>query len=206
MAQAADKEEQCRDMSQPLDDLRAAISAARAQGDANLVAILDSLQTLIPITTQEVHVYLHADPIVVDLNLTTVTPPPPPPPVAVRAVLNRTKGADNMPTQITVDQSGSALLEFLDDKGDTTAAAPAGAVITFTSDTPAVATVAPDASNPLLADIVGVTPGTASISATITDASGAPLLEPDGVTPFAVTPVAVTVDAGLAVSATLVQQ
>jgi uncharacterized protein YjdB len=110
-----------------------------------------------------------------------------------------------VPGQISVDTVGeSATIEWVDDRGDTNAPAPAGAVVTFTSDNPAVATVATDATNPLQGDVTPVAEGTANIGATIADASGNPILEPDGVTPFTVASVAVTVGPGAADSATLV--
>ena len=110
-----------------------------------------------------------------------------------------------MPGQITVDTTNeTATVQFVDDKGDTNAAAPVGAVVTFTSDNVAVVTVAADPTNPLVANVTPVTEGTANIGATIADASGAPILEPDGVTPFSVAPGAVTVSAGPAGSAQLV--
>lgn len=109
-----------------------------------------------------------------------------------------------MPGQITVDTTNETVtLAFADDKGDTDAAAPDGAVVTFTSDNPSVATVATDSSNSFQGDITPVAEGTANIGATIADASGNPITEPDGVTPFSVSPVAVTVSAGAADSATL---
>jgi hypothetical protein len=126
---------------------------------------------------------------------------------AVRAILTVTptnQGA-GMPGSITVDTTNeTALVEFVDDKGDVNAPAPAGAVVTFTSDNPSVATVATDATNPLQGDVTPVAEGTANIGATIADASGNPILEPDGVTPFTVASVAVTVGPGAADSATLV--
>jgi hypothetical protein len=126
---------------------------------------------------------------------------------AVRAVLviTPTQGVNQVPGQISVDTVGeSATIEWVDDRGDTNAPAPAGAVVTFTSDNPAVATVATDATNPLQGDVTPVAEGTANIGATIADASGNPILEPDGVTPFTVASVAVTVGPGAADSATLV--
>lgn len=111
-----------------------------------------------------------------------------------------------MPGQITVDTTNeTATFGFVDDKGDTDAAAPTSpdgspVVVTFASDNAAVATVVTDASNPLQGDIIPVTEGTANISATLANADGTPVLEADGVTPFP-TPaaVAVTVSAGAAV-------
>jgi hypothetical protein len=124
---------------------------------------------------------------------------PPSPAVATSAVLTL-KGA-KMPGQITVDTTNETVtLSFVDDHGDTDAAAPAGAVVVFASDNPAVATVALDASVPFQADVTPVAEGTANISATLTDASGNPLTEADGSTPFpAPDSVEVTVAPGSAV-------
>ncbi len=111
-----------------------------------------------------------------------------------------------MPGTITVDTTNeTATLAFVDDKGDTNAAAPAGVVVSFASDNTAVATIAVDASNPLVGDITPVAEGTANISATLANADGSPVLEADGVTPFPVpAPVTVTVTAGAAVGDSLV--
>lgn len=109
-----------------------------------------------------------------------------------------------MAGQINVDTTNETVtLAFVDDKGDTDAAAPAGATVTFTSDNPSVATVNPDTDNDLKGDITPVAEGTANIGATIADASGNPIMEPDGLTPFSVSPVAVTVTAGGATGAEL---
>lgn len=110
-----------------------------------------------------------------------------------------------MPGQITVDTTNeTVLLEWVDDHGDTDAAAPAGAVVAFTSDNEGVVTIASDPTNPLQGDITTVAEGDANIGASITDQAGNPILEPDGTTPFAVNPVAVHVSAGAAVGADLV--
>jgi uncharacterized protein YjdB len=160
-------------------------------------------------------VYHHFDaPIEIDLDLggevavtlagaigVTLLPLP-----AVRANLTvtPTQGV-GMPGSITVDTTNeTATVAFVDDKGDDNAPTPAGAVVTFTSDNEAVATVAADSVNPLQGDVTPVAEGTANIGATIADASGNPILEPDGVTPFTVASVAVTVGPGAADSATLV--
>lgn len=130
------------------------------------------------------------------VNLNVITPPPPVLP-ATHAVLTISQGA-NMAGAITVDTTNeTATLAFLDDKGDV-AATPAGAIVTFTSDNEAVATVAADAANPLQGDVSPVSIGDANIGATVADASGNPILEPDGVTPFSVAPVAISVSAGAA--------
>ena len=137
--------------------------------------------------------------------------PEPNRPKATHAVLVvfDTQGESSMPGTITVDTVNEvATVVFVDDKGDTNAAAPVSpdggaVVVTFTSDNPGVASVATDASNPLQGDVTPVAEGTCNIGATIADDQGNPVLEPDGVTPFAVTSVAVTVTAGAAVGAAL---
>ena len=109
-----------------------------------------------------------------------------------------------MPGSITVDTTNeTATVHFVDDKGDTDAAAPEGIVVTFASDTPTVATIAADPANPLQGNITPVAEGTANISVTFTNADGTPFLEPDGTTPFTAQPVALTVTAGAAVGADL---
>ena len=109
------------------------------------------------------------------------------------------------PVTITVDTTNEvATLEFVDDKGDTNAAAPDGAIVNFTSDNTAALTIETVAANPLQGDISVVGEGVANVGATITDASGNPLLEADGVTPWpSIETVAVTVDPGAAVGAQL---
>ena len=111
-----------------------------------------------------------------------------------------------MPGQINVDTLNEVVtISFVDDKGDTNAVAPVGAVVTFTSDNAAVASVATDPANPLQGDVTVVSEGTANLGATLANADGTPVLEADGVTPFPVpAPVAVTVSAGAAVGASLV--
>jgi hypothetical protein len=127
------------------------------------------------------------------------------PPNSNQAVKAQLSLGGKMAGQITVDTTNeTATVEFVDDKGDTNAAPPAGAVITFTSDNEAVATVAASAANPLVGDVTPVGEGTANIGATIADASGNPIFEPnpDGTpstTPFTVTPDQVTVGPGQAV-------
>lgn len=103
-----------------------------------------------------------------------------------------------MPGQINVDTTNETVtLQFSDDHGDPTDA-PAGVQVTFTSSNTAVATVAADASNPLVGDITPVSVGSSDIGADITGAN-----EPNG-SPFTVTPVTVTVSAGPAADASLV--
>ena len=149
----------------------------------------------------EIHVHLHFDsPVTIN-----VVHPQPPPRRAVKATLH-TEELNGMAGVITVDTGGKVKLTFDDDKGDTDALAPDGAVITYTSDNEAVATVSSDPVNPLEGDVSGVTEGSANIGATITNPDGSSVLEPDGITPFTVASVSVTVGAGLAVSATLEQE
>ena len=128
---------------------------------------------------------------------------------ATSAVLT-VKGSP-MPGQITVDTTNETVtIGFVDDHGDTDAAPPVAAsgaalVVTFASDTPGVATVVTDPSNPLQGDVSVLSEGTANLSATLAYADGSPVLEPDGVTSFPdPAPVTVTVSAGLAVGDALV--
>jgi hypothetical protein len=107
-----------------------------------------------------------------------------------------------MPGAITVDTTNETVtLAWLDDKGDTNAAAPSNAsgaaVPLFTSDNPAVATVG--TGNP--ASVTPVAEGTANIGVgPLAYPDGTPVLEADGVTPVpAPVPAAVTVSAGAAV-------
>lgn len=140
-----------------------------------------------------------------DRLLSIIGSPPPGPATHAVLILTKSQGV-NMAGQITVDTAAgeeNATLAFVDDKGDTDAAAPAGAVVTFTSDNPSVATVATNADNALQGDITPVAEGTANIGATIADGSGNPIMEPDGLTPFSVSPVTVTVSAGGATGAEL---
>ena len=124
---------------------------------------------------------------------------------AIGATLRVQEEPELSAVTITVDTVNEiATVGFTDDKGDTNAAAPAGAVVTFTSDNPAAATVAADATNPLQGNITPVAEGVTNIGATVADASGNPLLEADGVTPWAaIVPVALTVNPGAAVGAVL---
>lgn len=136
----------------------------------------------------------------------TVVEPTPPPARATRAILIVTDshGGTNMPGQITVDTTTEvASLAWVDDHGDTDAAAPSNAsgaaVVTFTSDNPAVLTI-----DPASGQVTAVAEGTANVGATIAYPDGSAVLEADGVTPFPpIDSVAVTVSAGAAVGATL---
>ncbi len=137
----------------------------------------------------------------VNLNI-TVRFLPPKREGAITAIL--TIGGNLMPGTITVDTANeTANVNFVDDKGDTNAAAPDGIIIAFTSDNPAVATITADPSNPLQGNITPVAEGTANIGVTFTGADGTPFLEPDGVTPFTAAPAVLTVTAGAAVGADL---
>lgn len=141
------------------------------------------------------------------LDVRVILPVPPPPPLlrATHAVLHITQQGDSMPGQITVDTTNeTATLTFVDDRGNATAA-PAGAVVTYSSDNPGVVTIANDPANPTQGDVTVVAIGTANLSASLADASGNPLFEADGVTPFpAPAAVAVSVGPGAAVGDTLV--
>lgn len=123
-----------------------------------------------------------------------------PQPTATHAVLTLNQGANPMPGAINVDTTNETVsISFVDDKGDTDATAPDGAVIAYTSDNEAVATV-----DPTSGAITPVAEGTANIGATLTAADGSPLLEADGSTPFpAPATVPVTVSAGAAVGGAL---
>ena len=126
------------------------------------------------------------------------------PPTATKAVI-QINGENDMET-ITVDTTGAtATLAWEDDKSDADAASPAGVVATFASDTVTVLTINNDTANPLQGDIVAVGEGTANVSVALFAADGVtPLTLADGTTPFPIPdPVAVTVGAGPAASATL---
>lgn len=140
--------------------------------------------------------------------------------VAVKAVLTINKG-DSMPGVISIDaKTASATVEFKDDH-ENVAAVPAGAVVTFTSDNPAIATIAPDPANQYKGDITPVSINTDAAGNALLDANGAPItcnidatitegttgnqiMEPDGVTPFTVAPGPVYVGPGDAASADMV--
>lgn len=104
-----------------------------------------------------------------------------------------------MPTQLSIDDANAqGLFYWVDDRGDTDAAAPEGAQVSFGSTDPNVATV-----DPATAKITPVAEGAAQLTVTITDANGNPLMEPDGVTPFAAPPADFQIVAGAAVGAGL---
>ena len=130
------------------------------------------------------------------------------PSAATHAIIQLTTRGPSMPSTITVDDANKKIaLQFDDDKGDTDAAAPANAVGVVTVDNPAVLPLTADASNPFAWDIAGQTEGTATVTVTVNDATtGAPLqiVDATGATvPFGQpAPLAVTVGAGGAVSAT----
>jgi hypothetical protein len=142
--------------------------------------------------------------------LTRILPPKRPRATWAFLVVTPAKKGPPMPGQITVDTTNeTATIEFVDDKGDTNAAAPSNAsgnvVATFTSDNESVATVAADASNPYQADITPVAEGTANIGATLAYPDGSAVFEADGVTPFPdPASVEVTVGPGAAVGDALV--
>lgn len=71
-----------------------------------------------------------------------------------------------MPSTLSVDATdGTATLSYTDDHGDP-ATTPADAAPVFSSDTPAVLTIASDPTNPLVGDITPVAVGTANVSVT----------------------------------------
>lgn len=149
----------------------------------------------------EVHVHHHFDQAIpvllagpITVLLGTATSP------AIGARLTIGEAPPMSTANLTVDTANAqATLEYVDDKGDTNAVAPAGTVATFTSDNPAALTI--DATSGAIS-IVGE--GVSNVGVTLADASGNPLLEADGVTPWTTPdPVAVTVDPGAAVGAQL---
>lgn len=80
---------------------------------------------------------------------------------------------DPMQGSITVDTTNStATLAFTDDHGDTDAAQPDGSTVTFSSDNPAVASIAADSTNPLQADITPAGEGSCNLIASVADANG----------------------------------
>lgn len=112
-------------------------------------------------------------------------------------------GDSNMATFTVDETTGTGVVGFEDDKGDTDAPQPVGSTVAFTSDNPSVVSVAADATNPLQADLtVEGVEGSANITASVNDANGNPITEADdGTTAFTQpAPVAVTVSAGQAVS------
>lgn len=143
-----------------------------------------------------IHVYHHFEnPLTIILEDDEVLEP-----AATKAVLAIVTTGDSMSTStLTVDTvNARAILAYVDDKGDTNAAAPAGVIATYSSDNPGALTI--DESGAIT--VVGE--GVASVGVVLTDASGSPLLEADGVTEWApVGAVLVTVDPGAPVGAQL---
>lgn len=87
----------------------------------------------------------------------------------IGVLLDPSKGI-SMASTFTVDEitGKTASIEWVDDKGDLDAAAPAGATISgWASDTPAVLTIDPNT-----AILTGITDGTATITAIVTLADG----------------------------------
>ncbi len=121
---------------------------------------------------------------------------------AVSAKLALGTKEDPMPGTITIDTTNETVtLSFQDRLGEDTAAPANLGPVAFTTDDPAVATVATDAANPLQGDITPVGAGTVNIGVdALVDTAGATLVEADGVTPFPVpSPQALTVNPGAAV-------
>jgi hypothetical protein len=133
----------------------------------------------------------------------------PGPGVAVSDVLALNKG-ETMSGELTVDSAGKSVsVKFLDDKGDTDVAPPNGpdgatATLTFTSDNPAVATLATDPTNPLQGDITLLAEGTFTPGLEVRDSSNNPIMEADGVTTFDLTGAPQVVGPGAAVTDELV--
>lgn len=145
-----------------------------------------------------VHVYLEYP---VTVNLFT-NPPKRAPGPAVMAMM--TIGGSIVGTsapgtvQVTVDETNKkADLMWVDDRGNTDAAAPANAQVAFDSDDPAVATV--DATS---GQITPVAEGTFNLNASVIDTSTGAQLELNG-TPVSVSPAQIQVVAGAAVGAEL---
>jgi hypothetical protein len=116
-------------------------------------------------------------PLVIDFLQVPYKPP------AVRVVIRTFTDKEVPPmgvATVSVDTTtAKATVQFTDDKGDPVAA-PANAAIAFAGDNDAVATVAPDPSDPLSADITPTGIGTVNIFATVTDSTtGGPLQEVD---------------------------
>ena len=86
-------------------------------------------------------------------------------------------GPDDMADHtITVDTTNeTATVQYVDDHGDVLSAAPEGSTVAFASSDSAVATIAPDAANPLQGDITPVAVGTVTFSVSTTGADGNPL-------------------------------
>lgn len=145
-----------------------------------------------PTETLDINVNLHFDRLQVSIT------PPRLPGQPVTAFL--TIGGNLMPASLSVDDTtGKVLLTWVDDKGDTDAAAPPNARIQFGCDNPAVATVDADSGA-----ILPTAEGSANATVEITDSTtGGPLLEPDGVTPFAPASVSFSVVPGAAVGVAL---
>lgn len=116
-----------------------------------------------------------------------------PPDQARAAVL--TIGGSFMPSSLSIDDTtGTAKVVWVDAKGDTDAAAPANAKVTFAVDDETVATIDADTGA-----LTPVKEGSANVTVEITDATtGGPLMEPDGTTPFEAQSAAFSVVAGAA--------
>lgn len=118
---------------------------------------------------------------------------------------------------LTVDTTtGNIVLSFEDDKNDPTGPPPgdgSGLVVTFSSDTPTVATVGTAVAGTSAAGLgtyeAPVTPvaeGSFNASAVVANTSGAALTDADGTTPFVQpTAIAVPVSAGQAAAGSLAE-
>lgn len=102
------------------------------------------------------------------------------------------------PPQVTVDEQNKSLgLKWVDDRGDTDAAAPPNAQVAYDGDNPAVATV--DAQT---GKITPVAEGMFNGSVSVTDSSTGQPFEFNG-TALALSPIAINVVAGAATGAEL---
>jgi hypothetical protein len=87
-----------------------------------------------------------------------------------------------MPTIVTVDTTNETITLGFTDRIPEPTAPPANlGAVSFTSDNPAIATVAVDPNNPLVGDITPTGAGVVNLGiGPLVDTAGAPLLEADG--------------------------
>lgn len=130
------------------------------------------------------------------------TTPPPPPITATKAVLTLT--GDNGMSVLTVDSTGALKTTYDDDKGDTDAPAPAGAVSTFS--------VGADPTKPGVVPVTTVDPASGAItvgpegdSGVFIDSLNGTALKADGTAIADPAPLPFTIQAGAAVTANLTE-
>lgn len=139
-----------------------------------------------PAASEPLHVVFDS-PLQLNINLTIRSVLPA---VGTRIVLT---GGSPMPGEITIDEANEvARFEFVDRINERTDP-PAGAVVTWSSDNEAIATVAQSADDPLSAKVTPVSAGTCNIVGAVSGAT-----EPDG-TPFPNASASLKVDPGAAV-------